>query len=104
MRRALRLPVFPGAVRTIEYEIVPRIQSPVNLASDLVPGSPNVSEDVAVLRCIDCRGAKVTVVGNAELFQALLKSGAASNPTGVMLPREESHSLSKDGPSQAERP
>ena len=89
MRRTLRSPVPPGAVRTIEYEIVPRIYAPVTLASDLVAGNPRASELVAVLRCIDCRGAKVTVVGSADHFQELLKSGAASRPSGVTLSSEE---------------
>lgn len=83
---------LPGAVRTIEYEIVrdsPENLRPVTLASDLVVGNPRTSEPVAVLKCIDCRGAKVIVVGCADRFQVLLESGAASNASGVILPSDE---------------
>ncbi len=42
-----------------------------------------------MLRCIDSRGAKVTVVGSADHFEELLKNGAACDPSGVTLPTEE---------------
>jgi len=88
VRRALRWPVVPGAVRTIEYEIVPRGLAPIVLARNRVPDNPRNSEPVAVLKCIDSRGAKVTVVGSADHFEELLQNGAARDPSGVTLPRE----------------
>jgi len=88
VRPPLRRPVQPGAVRTIEYEIVPTSRAPVAVKAYLSSDSPGAREHVAVLRCVDCRGEKVTVLGSAEHFQMLLESGAASDPSGVMLPKE----------------
>jgi len=85
--RPLRRPVDPGAVRAIEYEIVPLTLAPLPVANHLL-GDPTAFRHVAVLRCVDSRGEKVTVLGRADQFQQLLESGAASNPSGVTLPRD----------------
>jgi hypothetical protein len=44
---------------------------------------------VAVLRCTDARGRKVTVAGDADLWLALLRTGAAGDPDGVLLAKTE---------------
>lgn len=83
----MRRPVDPGAVRAIEYEIVPLTLAPMPVANHLM-ADPGAFRHVAVLRCVDSRGEKVTVLGRADQFQELLESGAASNPSGVTLPRD----------------
>ena len=90
VRRLLSRPVPPGAVRAIEYEIVHRVDNPLVAGGDPIIGASGATSPVAVLCCVDHRGAKVTVVGSAEHFQILLDSGAASNPSGMTLPREAS--------------
>jgi hypothetical protein len=83
-----RRPIQPGAVRTIEYEIVPTSRAPQAAKTHLSADHLGERGHVAVLRCVDYRGEKVTVLGSADHFQALLESGAASDPSGVMLPKE----------------
>jgi hypothetical protein len=83
-----RRPIQPGAVRTIEYEIVPTSLAPLAVKTRLLHDHPGTRGQIAVLRCVDYRGEKVTVLGSADHFQKLLESGAASDPSGVMLPKE----------------
>jgi hypothetical protein len=44
---------------------------------------------VAVLRCVDDRGRKLTAVGDATQLRSLLASGAASDPAGMALPEQD---------------
>jgi hypothetical protein len=44
---------------------------------------------VAVLRCTDVRGRKVTVAGDADQWLALLRTGAAADPDGILLDKAE---------------
>lgn len=80
----------PGSVRTIEYEIVPTSQAVhAGLATDPVGVPLRTMDEIAVLKCVDHRGQKVTAVGNADTLRMLLESGDASDPTGMALSQEE---------------
>jgi hypothetical protein len=77
--------VEPGAVRPIDYEVVPRSGAArIGLVSDVHLGTMT---EVAVLRCVNERGEKLTTVCDADHLRRLLKSGEASEPSGMPLPR-----------------
>jgi hypothetical protein len=82
--------VRPGSVRTIEYEIVPTSQV-VNagLTTDPVGVHLRTLDQIAVLKCVDHRGEKVTAVGNPDTLRTLLENGDASDPAGMTLSRKE---------------
>jgi hypothetical protein len=78
--------VQPGAVRAIEYEIVPKGQaSRIGLRGTALAGELHAVSELGVLRCVDHRGNKLTVVGQAGHVRKLLASGEASNPDGMAL-------------------
>jgi hypothetical protein len=78
--------VEPGAVRPIDYEVVPRSGAArIGLASDAQLGSMT---EVAILRCVDERGEKLTTVCDPDHLRRLLKNGEASEPSGITLPRQ----------------
>jgi hypothetical protein len=82
--------VQPGSVRTIEYEIVPTSQAvDAGLTTDPVGVALRTLDQIAVLKCVDHRGQKVTAVGNADTLRTLLQNGDASNPAGMTLSRTE---------------
>jgi len=72
-------------VRAIEYEVVPRSEAA------FIGVSPHVfvksMTEIAVLRCVDDSGEKVTTVCDAQHLRHLLRSGEASEPNGMTLPR-----------------
>lgn len=75
-----------GTVRPIEYEIVPRSQAAsIGLGSDTVARYLSFVDEVAVLRCVDDDGEKLTAVGYADHLRTLLRSGEASDPAGMKL-------------------
>jgi hypothetical protein len=77
-------------VRTIEYEIVPTSQAiNAGLTTDPVGVHLRTMEQIAVLKCVDHRGQKLTAVGNADTLRTLLESGDASNPAGMALSQKE---------------
>ena len=82
--------VHPGTtVRAIEYEIVPADQAAnLGLISAAVGARLGSETRVAVLRCVDSRGQKLTAVGDARHLQELLDSGEASQPTGMDLSKQ----------------
>ena len=77
----------PGTVRPIEYEVVPRSEAAsIGLTPDVHLGTMT---EMAVLRCVDDRGEKLTTVCDAKHLRILLKSGEASQPSGIKLPEQE---------------
>lgn len=79
----------PGTtVRAIEYEILPKGKATsIGLSIDAVEKYLGSLTQVAVLRCVDDRGEKLTALGDAAYLRDLLASGEASNPAGMMLMR-----------------
>ena len=76
----------PGMCRAIEYEIWPRQRtSRMRAVGRQVQESFANSVDIAVLKCVDDRGRKLTVFDDAEHFQGLLASGEARDPKGMKL-------------------
>ncbi len=76
-------------VRAIEYEIVPKVQIEKIGLPDAAVDSLGTRSQVGVLRCVDDRGDKVTVVGDAGRLRELLASGEASDPAGMHLAERE---------------
>jgi len=80
--------VRPGTtVRAIEYEILPRSKATgIGLSADVERDLGHLAQ-VAVLRCVDDHGDKLTALGDAEHLRTLLESGEASDPSGMKLLR-----------------
>lgn len=81
---------MPGmTVRAIEYEIVPGAE----IARTDLPEADIERlahrHQVAVLRCVNGGGEKVTALGDAGRFRELLASGEARDPAGMRLPKRE---------------
>jgi hypothetical protein len=79
----------PGTtVRAIDYETMPRDEvTGIGLSADAVDKYLGALAQVAVVRCVDGHGRKLTAVGDAEHLKDLLASGAASDPAGMTLVR-----------------
>jgi hypothetical protein len=79
-----------GRARIIEYEILTPTESRWlrPLADQLKRRLGRIGE-VGVLRCVGEDGVAVTLVGDAEYTRTILTNGAASDPDGVLLPREK---------------
>ena len=78
-----------GGIRVIEYEIVPwddldRMGDLISLLDESI----KVNSPVGIMRCVTEVGRKVTFVGTADETEKLVKSGAASKPEGIALPKK----------------
>ncbi len=77
-------------VRAIEHETLPR-----DLAGDLGLSPVEVKQrlgdltELAVLRCVDRSGKKVTAVGDPAHMHQLLVTGTARDPEGMLIGRSE---------------
>ena len=80
----------PGTtVRAIDYEIVPKSQVEKLGVSHAAAASLGTRNEVAVLRCVDGDGEKLTAVGDAKRLRELLASGEAGDPAGMKLVSKE---------------
>lgn len=80
----------PDRTRIIEYEIVTWTDSGAAMVGGaLSRGSCLSGPEVAVLRCVQPDGTKVTLVGEAGYARHLLANGEASDPAGVSLPHDK---------------
>jgi len=80
--------VQPGTtVRAIEYEILPTTEAASIGLTRAAVERLGARSQVAVLRCVDDHGHKLTALGDAEYLRGLLESGEASNPSGMKLLR-----------------
>jgi hypothetical protein len=79
----------PGTtVRAIDYEVVPRDKARTfGLSTDAIDKCLGSLTKVAVLRCVDDTGEKITALGDSEALRELLDSGEASDPAGMKLMR-----------------
>jgi len=77
-------------VRPVEHKVVPRDMvghlgvSPADAKSHF-----GHQPEVAVVKVVDASGQKLTVVGDAGHWKALLASGEARDREGVFLSREQ---------------
>ena len=63
----------PGNVRALEWEVVPKQQaSCFGLRNTALAGELKTAHTLAVLRCVDDRGKKLTVVASAAHAEELL--------------------------------
>jgi len=78
--------VLPGAVRPIEYEVMPTNEAAsIGVAPDVFVG---MMDEIGVIRCVDDRGEKLTTVCDAKHLRRILLSGEASEPSGMRLSRQ----------------
>jgi hypothetical protein len=77
-------------VRVIEYEIVAwaDLQLMGSLAA-LVEERMGVVPEVGVLRCTARGTTKLTFIGTAAATRALVASGQAGDPSGLLLPKKD---------------
>ena len=72
-------------VRAIEYEIWQREEAVkrglVSEEADRLEGL----QEVAVLKCVDDRGQKLTAFGDVKHLRGLLETGEARDPAGMTL-------------------
>jgi hypothetical protein len=79
----------PGAVRPIDYEIVAKTQlARVGAVRAAVANHLHGMHELALLRCVDHRGDKLTVFGDPQQLRRLLRSGEAADPEGMMLSKD----------------
>ena len=87
----------PGAVRAIEYEIMDQAQAArIGLGNKSLAAELQATPELGVLRCVDHRGNKLTLVGQGRHIQSLVASGKASDPDGMTL-NEKSFPVVVDG-------
>jgi hypothetical protein len=76
----------PGTVRPIEYEIVSKTQlATAGPTHDAVAREMGGMSELALVRCVDDRGAKLTAIADPVHMRRLLRSGEAGNPDGMIL-------------------
>lgn len=76
----------PTRVRAIEYEIWRRDEAiERGIALEEADDHPDGIDEVAVLKCVDDRGQKLTAVGDVTHLRGLLASGEARDPAGMTL-------------------
>jgi hypothetical protein len=81
--------VASGGTRIIEYQVVPWSDLlAMGDLSSLVTNAMGTVTQVGILRCVTNDGKRVTFVGRADATNALVASGAASNPAGVAIPKK----------------
>lgn len=75
-------------VRAIEYEVVRREEATgIGVNRDEVERNFGTVAQVAVVRCVDRYGQKLTALGSADHLRNLLDSGEARDPAGMKLTR-----------------
>ena len=78
-----------GIVRTLEWEVLPKNQaSCLGLGSTALGGELRTARELAVLRCVDDRGKKITVIGAASHVRRLLGDGLAGSGNELNLNEE----------------
>ena len=81
--------VRPGMVRTLEWEVLPKNEaSCMGLGNTALSGELQNASELAVLRCVDDRGKKVTVIGSASHVRRLLGNRLTSARNEVNLNEE----------------
>ena len=73
-------------VRAIEYRILNRQElADAGLTTPRTDGQLAGLPEVAVLKCVDHSGQKLTALGDASHLRRLLRVGVASDPAGMDL-------------------
>ncbi len=80
--------VRQGIVRALEWEVLPKNQaSCIGLGNTALAGELRSARELAVLRCVDDRGKKVTVIGASSHVRRLLGNGLTSARNEVNFER-----------------
>jgi hypothetical protein len=80
---------MPDKIRVIEYEVLLWNDERMEKLAVLVKEKMGILEEVGILRCTVRVSTKITLVGTAEATRALVASGKASKPGGVVISKEE---------------
>jgi hypothetical protein len=76
----------PGTIRAVTHEIMDKAQAArIGLRGMSLTGGLRTTTELGVLRCVDHQGKKITVIGQARHVLNLVRSGEASDPTGMAL-------------------
>jgi len=85
-------------IRVIEYEVLLSDDERMENLADIVKQKLGTVHEVGILRCTVRATTKVTLVGHAEATRALVASGKASKPGGLVLSKDEFPILIKGWP------
>jgi hypothetical protein len=80
---------MPDRIRVIEYEVLLWDDERMEKLADIVKEKLGVLAEVGILRCTARSDTKITLVGSAEATRALIASGRASKPGGLVISSEE---------------
>jgi hypothetical protein len=80
---------MPDKIRVIEYEVLLWDDERMEKLASIVKEKMGVLEEVGILRCTARTTTKITLVGSAEATRALVASGRASKPGGIVISRGE---------------
>jgi hypothetical protein len=79
----------PRAIRAIYSEIMDRAQAArIGLRGTTLQGELRATTELGVLRCVDHKGKRITVIGQADHVLTLVASGRASDSDGMALKDE----------------
>jgi hypothetical protein len=80
---------MPDKIRVIEYEVLLWDDERMENLACIVKEKLGIVSEVGVLRCTAHSNTKITLVGSAEATRALIASGRASKPGGLVISKEE---------------
>ena len=80
---------MPDKIRVIEYEVLLWDDERMEKLVPIVKEKMGILPEVGILRCTARTTTKITLVGSAEAARALIASGRASKPGGLVISREE---------------
>jgi hypothetical protein len=81
--------MMPDKIRVIEYEVLLWDDERMEKLAGIVKEKMGVLEEVGILRCTVRVTTKITLMGSAEATRALVASGMASKPGGIVIPRAD---------------
>jgi hypothetical protein len=76
-------------LRVIEYEVLLWDDERMEQLADIVTQKLGIVPEVGILRCTVGGTTKVTLIGKADATRALVASGRASKPGGLVISKEE---------------
>ena len=85
-------------IRVIEYEVLFWDDEWMQKIAEIVKQKLGIVPEVGILRCTVRTSTKVTLIGNADATRALVASGKASKPGGLVISKQEFPILIKGWP------
>jgi hypothetical protein len=85
-------------IRVIEYEVLMWDDERMENLADIVTQNLGIVPEVGILRCTVRTTTKVTLIGTADATRALVASGKASKPGGMVISKQDFPILIKGWP------